>query len=94
MLLLHALLLFLLSISAMAAPVQGSDTESPKLLETKQIFHFYSGPLDNEASSSQSYMRKLHGFWQTRVVSEHSFFTLISCEPYILPCRNLGKRKL
>jgi hypothetical protein len=76
MLLMHALFVFLLSSSAMVAPVQGSDTEPPKPLETKQMFHFYGGgPLGYEASLF--YMRKLHGFWRTAVVSKHSSFSYL-----------------
>lgn len=89
MLLMHALFVFLLSSSAMVAPVQGSDTEPPKPLETKQMFHFYGGgPLGYEASLF--YMRKLHGFWRT--VNIPLFLT--SCEPHTLPCRKSGERKL
>ncbi|KAF8683087.1 hypothetical protein AX14_004204 [Amanita brunnescens Koide BX004] len=68
MLLLHALLVFLLSISAMAAPVQGSDAKPPEPPEIKQIFHFYHGGIDTPFSLS--YMKKLRGFWQTVVKIE------------------------
>ena len=74
MLLLHALLVFLLSISAMAAPVQGSDAKPPEPPEIKQIFHFYHGGIDTPFSLS--YMKKLRGFWQTVVVSKHYLLLL------------------